>query len=578
MEGFWSPYFDPEYEHFNQRINAPRSNNDSCNDCTLVKVDSVNRPGILLEVVQVLTDLDLIISKAYISSDGGWFMDVFHVTDQQGKKLTSRKTIEDIEKVSSLRIEQALGPKSNIVYSDGKSSLGKRVGLHSVGDHMITIELVGTDRPGLFSEISAVLADFHCNVVAAEVWTHNRRVACVVCVNDDDGGRAVQDPNRISAMEEQLKNVLRGRDDEDEQRARTSFTTGLFIHPDRRLHQMMFADRDYEISGVLLQGEPVITVEHCEDKGYLVVSVRCKDRPKLLFDTVCTLTDMQYVVFHASMTADGPDALQEYYIRHKDGFSPDKEGEKERVIKCMEAAIRRRVSEGLSLELCARDRVGLLSDVTRVLRENGLSVTRAGVTTVGNQAVNVFYVRDASGSPVDTKTIESLRKEIGQTMMLNIKKVPTNDQRPPTSNRIGIRSNMHAILWLCSEMATVQPAHVVLGKKHMLLPLPMHERLIIELLYSTMGKVARLMPSPWLRKETDLPYKHQLDSQSDLLPRAHLTPLLLLLLLGLFQGHILLHSCRWPIPKAASHSPPVVTALKPTPKVASYLALGITSP
>ena len=36
---------------------------------------SVNRHGILLEVVQVLTDLNLVITKAYISSDGGWFMD-----------------------------------------------------------------------------------------------------------------------------------------------------------------------------------------------------------------------------------------------------------------------------------------------------------------------------------------------------------------------------------------------------------------------------------------------------------------------------------------------------------------------
>lgn len=39
------------------------------------QVDSVNKPGILLEVVQILTDLDLVITKAYISSDGGWFMD-----------------------------------------------------------------------------------------------------------------------------------------------------------------------------------------------------------------------------------------------------------------------------------------------------------------------------------------------------------------------------------------------------------------------------------------------------------------------------------------------------------------------
>ncbi|PWA42580.1 hypothetical protein CTI12_AA543360 [Artemisia annua] len=30
------------------------------------------------------------------------------------------------------------------------------------------------------------------------------------------------------------------------------------------------------------------------------------DRPNLLFDTVCTLTDLQYVVFHATVSSKGP--------------------------------------------------------------------------------------------------------------------------------------------------------------------------------------------------------------------------------------------------------------------------------
>lgn len=90
-------------------------------------------------------------------------------------------------------------------------------------------------------------------------------------------------------------------------------------------------------------------------------------------------------------------------------------------------------NQDFSLELCAKDRVGLLSEVTRVLRENGLSVTRAGVTTIGEQAMNIFYVRDASGNPVDMKTIETLRKEIGQTMMLNVKKAPANAKAPEAS-------------------------------------------------------------------------------------------------------------------------------------------------
>ncbi|KAL5651924.1 hypothetical protein ACJX0J_037382, partial [Zea mays] len=43
--------------------------NTSCPSATVIHY------GILLEVVQVLTDLKLIVTKAYISSDGGWFMD-----------------------------------------------------------------------------------------------------------------------------------------------------------------------------------------------------------------------------------------------------------------------------------------------------------------------------------------------------------------------------------------------------------------------------------------------------------------------------------------------------------------------
>lgn len=43
--------------------------------CASTQVASANRHGSLLDVVQVLTDLNLSISRAYISSDGEWFMD-----------------------------------------------------------------------------------------------------------------------------------------------------------------------------------------------------------------------------------------------------------------------------------------------------------------------------------------------------------------------------------------------------------------------------------------------------------------------------------------------------------------------
>lgn len=75
------------------------------------------------------------------------------------------------------------------------------------------------------------------------------------------------------------------------------------------------------------------------------------------------------------------------------------------------------------MEFCVKDRVGLLLEVIRVLRENGLTVIRVGVSIVGEKVKNVFYVRDALGNLVDMKIIEGLRKEIGRIMMFNVKKV-----------------------------------------------------------------------------------------------------------------------------------------------------------
>lgn len=72
--------------------------------------------------------------------------------------------------------------------------------------------------------------------------------------------------------------------------------------------------------------------------------------------------------------------------------------------------------------MCADNRVGLLSDITRVLRENGLTVVRADVETQGEKAVNALYVRDISGNEVDMVTFaESMKKEIMGPIALQVK-------------------------------------------------------------------------------------------------------------------------------------------------------------
>ncbi|XP_044491411.1 ACT domain-containing protein ACR4-like [Mangifera indica] len=395
---------DDQYEKLIKRMNPPRVviDNETCKHATVIQVDSQNKHGILLEVVQVLTDLNLVITKAYISSDGGWFMDVFNVTDQNGNKVTDEGMLDYIKK--------CLGPE------DCYSSSMRTVGVKPSMDHT-AIELTGSDRPGLLSEVSAVLTHLKCNVVNAEVWTHNRRAAAVMHVTDEETGGPITDPDRLFVITELLCNVLKGSNKSGGAKTAVSYEV---THTDRRLHQMMFADRDYERTDDDTLDErlrPNVNVVNWYDIDYSVVTITSKDRPKLLFDTVCTLTDMQYVVFHANIDAEGPEAYQEYYIRHIDGSPVKSDAERERVMQCLEAAIERRVSEGLKLELCTNDRVGLLSDVTRIFRENSLSVTRAEVTTKSGKALNTFYVRDASGCPVDAKVIDSIRQSIGKNRL-----------------------------------------------------------------------------------------------------------------------------------------------------------------
>lgn len=185
------------------------------------------------------------------------------------------------------------------------------VGLQGAMEHT-TIELTGRDRPGLLSEVFAVLTDLKCNVVAAEVWTHNSRMASVVYITDEASEMPIDDPDRLAKIKQLLYFVLRG--DRDKKSANTAVSVGS-THTERRLHQLMYNDRDYDLDYIgsgsgAIRSEPFVTVENCADKGYTVVNLRCPDRPKLLFDTVCTLTDMQYVVYHGTVIAEGLEAYQ----------------------------------------------------------------------------------------------------------------------------------------------------------------------------------------------------------------------------------------------------------------------------
>ena len=60
------------------------------------------------------------------------------------------------------------------------------------------------------------------------------------------------------------------------------------------------------------------------------------------------------------------------------------------------------------IEVTARDRPGLLHDLTWALFENGVSINSAHITTYGEEAIDTFYVRDAFGLKITAE--EKLRR------------------------------------------------------------------------------------------------------------------------------------------------------------------------
>lgn len=102
--------------------------------------------------------------------------------------------------------------------------------------------------------------------------------------------------------------------------------------------------------------------------------------------------------------------------------------------------------QGVRLEMCTADRPGLLAHVTRTFRENGLSISRAEVSTTSDQeAVNVFYVTDAAGHPVDSNTIEAVRQKIG-LRILQVKEPPPVFHHKAPSTRDLILFSLYSLV------------------------------------------------------------------------------------------------------------------------------------
>ncbi|KAH0448238.1 hypothetical protein IEQ34_022038 [Dendrobium chrysotoxum] len=422
--------------------------NDTCDECTLVKVDGANRRNILLKMVQVLSDLDLIISKSYISSDGDWFMDVFHVTELQGHKLRDPSIIQ--------YIQQSLGIAQRQKGSSGPAQVkicnGNVVGVDHFTSDCNALEVTFLDRPGILCEVVTVLFKLSCTMDSGEVWAHNGRVACILYIKEQDTGLPILDRTRLIYLGDDMASIMEAHHFPGELwGVRVRSPTACRIHTERRLHQMLQQCKDYDIGPPPLPVEgdqmslaitimeankrfgygnasnkvvsrPQVSVESWRERDCLVVNVRSSDRPKLMFDTMCALTDLDYDVFHGSINTDGSVAIQEYFVRQMNESTLLNEMERQRLVRNLAAAVERRMSQGLKVEVRTLNRHGLLSNMSRVLRENSLSVDKALFSKEEDTAIGTFYITDSSSSTIDTNNIdqqrlEALRNEIGEDIV-----------------------------------------------------------------------------------------------------------------------------------------------------------------
>jgi UTP:GlnB (protein PII) uridylyltransferase len=388
-----------------------------------------------VQVVQHFTELGLRINSARISSDGGWFHDVFLVTEVQGGKVRNPKKIQSIKQMLNVYMRD-----EDVVVNGDDTDDAERV-------ETTVFELSGMDRAGLLSEVMQLLTLNGCDVRSAAVWTYKGRVAFIFSVTEK--GKPVVDVMKLQRLRQMVADIITTPGGlwtvRAHQRVRGE------VHHERRLHQLMLQDErneversqaemsiadvdsspnppsdpdlqtnDLDASSVAMgvRGSPLrspkfdrpfIDISHCAHPDYWTVNIRCRDRTKLLFDTVCTLADMEYDIYHATIDSDAEGwAHQEYFLKPRSGdgeFDP----RAATLLKAMlEGSIERRFPKGMKVHVKSMDRFGCLAALAKQLHQANITVTRAKVRTfaTSNSCGHTLYVMDAAGGPPDRAQVQ----------------------------------------------------------------------------------------------------------------------------------------------------------------------------
>ena len=415
------------------RVHPPEVHIDNVTDAknTVVTIDSANRPGSLVFVVQHLTELGLRVHSARISSDGGWFHDMFIISEADGSKIKSQTKLMSIKQMLNIYMQT-----EDVVANGDTTDDAAKV-------ETTVFEISGQDRPGLMADSMQLMTQNGCDVRSAAVWTYRNRVAIVFSVTEK--GRAIPDAAKTKRLEEMLEDILRSEKGSHHVDAHNK--KGI-VHYDRRLHQLMLQDdiedwrskRKMEryqqssntqmpkvVSSDSFQSsensfrspkydKPVIDISYFSHSNYWTVNIKCRDRTKLLLDTVCSLNDMEFDIYHGTIDAT-PDgyAHQEFFVRPRSGDGDFDEEEAALVKAMLQASIERRFPKGIKVQVRSMDRFGCMALLTRKLFNAGLTVTRAKVRTyaTSNSSGHTLYIMDSAGGPPSNEAIEKALVDCG---------------------------------------------------------------------------------------------------------------------------------------------------------------------
>lgn len=150
--------------------------------------------------------------------------------------------------------------------------------------------------------------------------------------------------------------------------------------------------------------------------GYWEVLIQCADRPKLMFDAVCTLADMDYEIYHATVDIVESVALLEFYIRPRNTEGAFDDVAARRLEHALKGSIARRFPKGLKIHLHLADVSLMLGDLLTSLGRAGLNITRARVVDDA-AGVHALYVMRADGGFPSRRVVEGVCRSVGGTML-----------------------------------------------------------------------------------------------------------------------------------------------------------------